>query len=153
MSLSTISGNKIGIYIDGDSDGGTGTSRLVGLSTSASMSYSNNVIETAAKNGVAAISTLHSIAGTGSFSFSVDGLIDITTDADDYSGTAEHGFNNLAKLAIAGSTVEVVFKSDSGTTYTGEAFIESLEATAGVDSFASYTCSLKGTGALTQATS
>ena len=150
MSLETISGNKIGIYIDGDSDGATGVSRLVGLSTSASMSYSTTSLKRPPKMVWPAISTLHSIAGTGSFSFTVDGLIDITTAADDYSGANEHGFNNLAKLAIAGDTVEVVFKSSSGTTYTGEAFIESLEATAGVDSFATYTCSLKGTGALTQ---
>ena len=106
------------------------TSRLIGLSTSASLSYSNNVIETAAKNGQASIATLHAIAGTG---------------------TDEHGYNNLMKQAIDGTAVTVVFKADSGTTYTGSAFIDSIEATAGVDSFATFSCSLKGTGALTQA--
>jgi len=149
MPLATISGNKVGIFVT--SDDTDATSRLVGLSTSCSLSYSNNVIETSAKNGQASIATLHSIAGTGSFTMSVDGLIDITTAEDDGTGTDEHGFNNLMDYAIGGSTLTVVFKADSGTTYTGEAFIESIEATAGVDSFASFTCSLKGTGALTQA--
>ena len=151
MALSTISGNTIGLYATSNETGAV--SRLIGLSTSCSLSYSNNVIETAAKNGIASISTLHSVAGTGSFTMSIDGLVDLTTAAD-LAGTDsadEHGFNNLMGMAIDGTAVEVVFKSDSGTTYTGSAFIESLEATAGVDSFASFTCSLKGTGGLTVA--
>lgn len=148
MALATISGNKVGIFLT--TNDSNATSRLIGLSTSCSLSYSNNVIETAAKNGQAAIATLHSIAGTGSFTMSVDGLIDITTAEDDGTGTDEHGFNNLMDVAIDGAQVTVVFKADSGTTYSGSAFIDSLEATAGVDSFASFSCSLKGTGALTQ---
>jgi hypothetical protein len=151
MALSTISGNTIGLYVTSAETGAV--SRLVGLSTSCSLSYSNNVIETAAKNGIATISTLHSVAGTGSFTMSIDGLVDITTAEDNAGTTAsdEHGFNNLMDMAITGTAVEVVFKSDTGTTYTGSAFIDSLEATAGVDSFASFTCSLKGTGGLTVA--
>ena len=149
MALATISGNKVGIFMTtGQTDA---TSRLIGLSTSASLSYSNNVIETAAKNGQASIATLHAIAGTGSFTMSIDGLIDITTANDAGTGTDEHGYNNLMKQAIDGTAVTVVFKADSGTTYTGSAFIDSIEATAGVDSFATFSCSLKGTGALTQA--
>jgi hypothetical protein len=151
MALSTISGNTIGLYATSNESGAV--SRLIGLSTSCSLSYSNNVIETAAKNGIASISTLHSVAGTGSFTMSIDGLVDLTTGADlgGTDATDEHGFNNLMGMAIDGTAVSVVFKSDSGTTYTGSAFIESLEATAGVDSFASFTCSLKGTGGLTVA--
>ena len=153
MSLTSISGNKLGLFINGDTDG-SGTSRLVGVSTNCSVSINNGSVETASKSGQAAQSLTHSAIGASSFSFSVDGMVDISTAADDFSGTDEHGFNNLAKLALSGDTVQVVFKADSatgGATYTGSAFIESLEATAGVDSFATYSCSLKGTGALVQA--
>ena len=150
MPLASISGNKLGLYIKGDK-GGSGTSRLVGVSTSASISISNGSVETASKDGISAQSLTHSAVGASSFSFSVDGMVDIATAADDYAGTDEHGFNNLAKSALSGETVEVVFKAASGATYTGDAFIESLEATAGVDSFATYSCSLKGTGTLVQA--
>lgn len=153
MSLQSISGNKLGLFVKGDT-AGSGTSRLVGVSTNCSVSINNGSVETASKSGQAAQSISHTAVGASSFSFSVDGMVDITTASDSLDGTNEHGFNNLAKLALSGETVEVIFKADAttgGATYTGSAFIESLEATAGVDSFATYSCSLKGTGSLVQA--
>lgn len=149
MALASISGNKLGIYIKGDKDG-SGTERLVGIATNASVNISNGSVETASKSGIAAQSTTHTAVGANSFGFSVDGLVDVAQAADNYDGTDQHGFNNLAKLALSGETVEVVFKGAAGATYTGDAFIESLEASAGVDSFATYSCSLKGTGTLVQ---
>tara|TARA_R100000388_G_scaffold75264_1_gene54588 strand:- start:1046 stop:1504 length:459 start_codon:yes stop_codon:yes gene_type:complete len=152
MPLESISGNKLGLFITGDAEG-SGASRLVGVSTNCSVSINNGSVETASKSGQAAQSISHTAVGASSFSFSVDGMVDIATAADDMTGADEHGFNNLAKLALSGETCTVIFKASTGTTYTGSAFIESLEATAGVDSFATYSCSLKGTGTLVQATS
>ena len=149
MALKSISGNKLGVYVKGDK-AGSGTSRLVGIATNASINISNGSVETASKSGINAQSTNHTAVGASSFGFSVDGLVDVAQVADNLDGTDEHGFNNLAKMALSGETVEIIFQGASGQTYTGDAFIESLEASAGVDSFATYSCSLKGTGTLVQ---
>ena len=81
-------------------------------------------------------------------------------DSDDTLGTdkageatSEHGFANLADMALARDTVYIEFRNASaasgfGTGYRGKAFIESLEASGGVDDFATYSVTFKGDGDL-----
>jgi len=166
MALIPTSGNKVGIYLDYDNAASGSEPRLVGLATSCSLSYNNATVETATKsvNAGGTLSTnggtINSFAGTSSFTLSADGLIDLATadDEDAGSGTStEHGFHNLMDLAIAGTKVGVYFQdatSAAGTAgggYKGTAFIESIEASAGVDDFATYSVTLKGDGALSAA--
>jgi hypothetical protein len=168
MALAPTSGNKVGIYLDYDNAAAGSEPRLIGLATSCSLSYNNATVETATKSvnagGTLATDggTINSFAGTSSFSLSADGLIDLATadDEDAGSGTStEHGFHNLMDLAIAGTKVGVYFQDASlaggpgtaGGGYKGTAFIESIEASAGVDDFATYSVTLKGDGALTPA--
>tara|TARA_R110002096_G_scaffold211957_1_gene399293 strand:+ start:1370 stop:1870 length:501 start_codon:yes stop_codon:yes gene_type:complete len=163
MALIPTSGNKVGIYLDWDNvDPGTTDARLVGLATSCSLSYNNATVETATKSVNAGGTlttnggTINSFAGTSSFSLSADGLIDLATadDEDSTTATTEHGFTNLMDLAIAGTKVGVYFQDATsaagvaGKGYKGTAFIESIEASAGVDDFATYSVTLKGDGAL-----
>lgn len=165
MALTPTSGNKVGIFLDYDDAASGTTPRLVGLATSCSLSYNNATVETATKSVNAGGTlttnggTINSFAGTSSFSLSADGLIDLATadDEDDGAATTEHSFHNLMDLAIAGTKVGVYFQDatsaagSAGTGYKGTAFIESIEASAGVDDFATYSVTLKGDGALTAA--
>ena len=163
MPLTPTSGNKVGIYLDYDNAASGTSGRLVGLATSCSLSYNNATVETATKSvnagGTLATNggTINSFAGTSTFSLSADGLIDLATadDEDDGSATTEHGFHNLMDLALAGTKVGIYFQDAmsaagvAGKGYTGTAFIESIEASAGVDDFATYSVTFKGDGALT----
>lgn len=163
-----IVGNKIGVYVD--IDGGTATNkpRLVALATSASLSFSNSTIETATKKVDATgqlldtgNSTTHAVAGTSSWSISAEGLLDLSDPAaaDDHTadatGVVEHGFQNLMQLALDRTNVKIYFADASnssaagGPGYTGDAFIESIEASGGVDDFATYSVTFKGDGDLT----
>lgn len=159
--------------------GGAETSpRLLALATNATLSFSNATVEVSTKktkssgtllNGT---SETHAAAGASSWSISAEGLLDLSTptsdndystpgdDSDDVLGTdkageatSEHGFANLADMAIARDTVYIEFRNASaasgfGTGYRGKAFIESLEASGGVDDFATYSVTFKGDGDL-----
>jgi hypothetical protein len=117
-------------------------------------------------------SKTHSLAGASSFTISCEGLLDLSTpSADDDNSTAgdtsddtlgtdaageatsEHGFVNLMDMALTRRTVLVEFRdasasSNFGTKYRGKAFIESIEASGGVDDFATYSVTFKGDGDL-----
>ena len=167
-----IVGNKIGVYVDIDQDSATNKPRLVALATSASLSFSNSTIETATKkvttDGATAgqlldsgLSTTHAVAGTSSFSVSCEGLLDLSDPSEtedhtnDATGVAEHGFQNLMQLALNRTEVLLFFVDATNSTaaggpgYKGNAFIESIEASGGVDDFATYSVTFKGTGDLT----
>ena len=166
-----IVGNKIGVYVDVDAANGGTEPRLVALATSASLSFSNSTIETATKKvtdgGTAGqlldsgLSTTHAVAGTSSFSVSCEGLLDLSDrqaaeDAtDDATAKTEHGFQNLMDLALKRKEVQLFFVDATNATaaggpgYKGNAFIESIEASGGVDDFATYSVTFKGTGDLT----
>jgi len=165
-----LNGNKLGVYIDADNTGSTTAERLIALSTNATLSFSNATIEVASKKTNAGgtlldtgTSLTNSIAGASSFSISCEGLLDLSTPnaADDHTsdatGTGEHGFANLMALALARTKVRLVFKDASaasaGQELTGVAFIESIEASGGVDDFATYSVTFKGDGDLTMQTS
>lgn len=161
-----LNGNKLGVYIDVDDDGATTAERLVALSTSCTLSFSNATIEVSSKKtnvGGTLLDTgtsvTNSIAGASSWNISAEGLLDLSTPTttndhtDDATGTVEHGFANLMNLALARTKVKVVFKDSSAGSGTGQelygtAFIESIEASGGVDDFATYSVTFKGDGDL-----
>lgn len=162
-----LNGNKLGVYVDVDNAASGTNERLVALSTNASLSFSNATIEVSSKkvnSGGTLLdtgsSTTHAIAGASSWSISCEGLLDLATPGatddhtSDATGTVEHGFANLINLAIARTKVGVYFKDASAASGTGQemygtAFIESIEASGGVDDFATYSVTFKGDGDLT----
>lgn len=164
-----LNGNKLGVYVDVDNAASGTAERLVALATNASLSFSNATIEVSSKktnDGGTLLDTgtslTHAIAGASSWSISCEGLLDLATPAatsdhtDDATGSDEHGFVNLINLALARTKVGVYFKDASATTGTGSelygtAFIESIEASGGVDDFATYSVTFKGDGDLTVA--
>lgn len=165
---SPLVGNKLGVYIDHDNDGtgaaDTTSPRLVALATSASLSFSNSTIETATKktnSGGTSLDTgtslTHAVAGSSSWSISAEGLLDMSdpgaNEDEDGTGTTEHGFQNLMEIALNRTKVYVYFVDAStsaatGPGYAGTAFIESIEASGGVDDFATYSVTFKGDGDL-----
>ena len=116
---------------------------------SASISFSNSLLDATTKDSN---SWEEMISGRKSFSISADGLVDFDDVA---SATSTEGF---ADFAIAGTQVFFTFErgatglsSGDMTGWEGSAFIESFEVSAGSDEVATYTVSLKGTGALAKA--
>jgi len=139
--MAVIHGNAVGIYVDGD---------LVACATTANISLSNATIESTCKASTTGdltdASVRHTIAGQQTWNMQVDGLVDLLT-----GGTDEASFTDLMDLALARTEVTVIFgdKVTSNKEYTGAAFISSIDATAGVDDFVTYSCTLEGNGTLT----
>ena len=75
------------------------------------------------------------------------------TEGEDGTATIEHGFQNLMEIALNRTKVYVYFvdattSAATGPGYAGTAFIESIEASGGVDDFATYSVTFKGDGDL-----
>ena len=142
--MSVIHGNAVGIYVGSD---------LVACATTANISLSNATIESTCKASTAGdlsdASVRHTIAGQQTWNMQVDGLVDLTT-----GGTNESSFADLMDLALARTEFTVKFTdSTSGNKeYSGLAFISSIDASAGVDDFVTYSCSIEGNGTLTATT-
>lgn len=160
--MANIHGNELGIYIDSASaDGanaanlGPTTYQLVACATSCSLNLSNATIETTCKASTTGAlddaSVRHTIAGQQSWTMSVDGLVDLTADG---ATGAETGFVDLMDLAIARTDVYVAFSTgvDSDDEYWGKGFISSIDVTAGVDDFATYSATIEGNGDLAKRT-
>ena len=120
----------------------TGNLSLLGLATSSSLEAQNSVTETAARNGSGA-STNHIVSGAMTWSTSVDGLLDVTSGA----GSAI----TLMDAARQKYYVIAKFDMDEGSTntfYAGQAVIDSVSLSGGVDDIATYSASLSGFGDL-----
>ena len=111
----------------------------------ASISFSNALIDTTTKDSN---SWEEMISGRKSFTISTDGLAD-------FEDASAGGIANFSDYAVNGTPVFFTFErtatatSGSLTGYSGSAFIESFEVSAGADEAVTYSISLKGTGALT----
>lgn len=117
-----------------------GTKQVFAHARTCSLSFSNSLIDVTTKDSA---SFEEMISGRRSATLSTDGLVD-------YSATTDsHNFEALADVAIAGSKVFFTYGVGSDT-YEGEAFIESFEASGEADSEATYSASLKVTGAITK---
>ena len=112
---------------------------------SASLSFSNALVDTTTKDSG---SWEDMISGRRSFTLSTDGLADF----DDSTVGGTEGFSDFA---LAGTEVFFTFERTPGasgtlTGWSGSAFIESFEISAGSDEAVTYSCSLKGTGQLSK---
>lgn len=142
--MAVIHGNAIGIYVGTD---------LVACATTANISLSNSTIESTCKASTSGAlddaSVRHTIPGQQTWSMQVDGLVDLVS-----GGTDETSFSDLMDLALNRTEVTIKFTDgvSSHKEYSGLAFISSIDATAGVDDFVTYSCSLEGNGTLTAAT-
>ena len=143
--MAKFNGNDLVLAIDDVS----GSEVKFAHATSASISFSNALIDTTTKDSN---SWAEMITGRRSFSISTDGLADFDDVA---SAQSAEQFSDLARN---GTKVFFTFKrSDSGlssgdfTGWTGEGFIESFEVSTESDAAATYSVSITGSGALTKA--
>jgi len=116
-------------------------SEVMAHATSASFSISRDLRDSTTKlsGGFS-----ESLAGLMSWEMSGDAFIDIAAT----TASMADCFTILA----TGAAVTVVFTvGTSGDTYTGQAFVTSISADAGVEENATFSLSLTGTAALTQA--
>ena len=140
-----INGNDF--VLTGASTSG-GTKQVFAHAQTASISFSNSLIETTTKSSN---SWMENISGRKSFSISTDGLIDYATVSN------QENVVSLTDLAINGTEVFFTITGDptvgSGNiSYQGSGFIDSLEQTGGSDDNATWSLSITGNGALTKVT-
>lgn len=125
-----------------DWDGATASDSnmdLAGCATNTTLDINNSINETVCRDGSGS-STRHIVSGATTWSVSVDGLFGAfaatETDAADL-------------VTIANGKYYVVVKFDTGSTsYIGQALVESVNISGGVDDIATYSCSLNGQGIL-----
>lgn len=132
---------------------------LCAAATTTTLDASNTINEVAARNGLGG-STNYIASGAFSWSFSVDGLIDLTAEAN--AGDGETGTPvTIVDLAKASKYVIVRFTTKIGNdtggglgddagvvSYIGQALIESASMTGGVDDIATYSATFRGYGDL-----
>lgn len=130
-------------------DANEGNWVLVACATTCSLNLSNATIETTCKKSTSGAlddaSVRHTIPGQQTWNMNVDGLVDL---ADAASG--EESFAGLMDLAMGRTDILVAFSTGVNNTveYVGKGFISSIDATAGVDDFATYSCTIEGNGTL-----
>lgn len=151
----SVQGNIVGLYIDDantDADGSdfitSGTPdvinsayHLVGASTNASISISNASYETVFKTTSAGAEGVGSSArsygiGAQSASMSIEGVVAMD---------ATYNLEFLAGLAIDKTKVTVVWATNDTADYAlaGSGFVTSLEASAGVNDFTTFSCTIE----------
>lgn len=115
---------------------------LAGCATNTTLDISNSVSETVCRDG-AGQSTRHIVAGATTWSVSVDGLFGLQgSETDAY---------DLIDLAADNNYVIVKFSTDvsgASTDYIGQALLESVSVSGGVDDIATYSATLSGQGKL-----
>lgn len=152
--MATVHGNALGIYVSDTAGHVTGTldpdnAQLIACSTNATLSLSNATIETACKKDTSGVlddaSVRHTIPGQQTFSISVEGLVDLTAP-----DTGTENFNSLMDIAMNRDDILVVFSNRvaSEQEYFGLGFISSIEVSASVDDFATFSATIEGNGDL-----
>jgi predicted secreted protein len=113
---------------------------IMSAATSLSVEASNTVNETVAHNGTGG-STTYIVGGAMSWSMSIDGLLDLSPVGQGSSVTI---------MDAARAKYYVVTKFDTGTNvqYIGQALIDSVSFSGGVDDIATYSASFSGNGDL-----
>ena len=148
--MAVIHGNAVGIYVDPAGGTDPATAELVACATSASFSLTNATFEATCKSDAAGVlsdaSVRHLSSGQQSWGMNVDGLVDLVT-----SGANLQGYVDLMQLALDRTEILVVFsdRTTANKQYFGKGYISSIEATASVDDFVTYSCSIDGNGVLT----
>jgi hypothetical protein len=129
---------------------------LLAAATTTTLDASNTINEVAARDGVGS-STNFIASGAFAFTFSIDGLIDLTANTGGDTGSP------ITLLDLAKDSMYVLVRfttkigSDSGgglgddagvVSYVGQALIESCSLTGGVDDIATYSATFRGYGKL-----
>ena len=156
----SVQGNVVGLYIDDSNTNADGSDfietnainstdyHLIGASTSASISISNASYETVFKTqsdgteGVGSSSRSYGI-GAQSSSLSVEGVVAV-------DGT--HNLEFLVGLAKDKTKITAVWATNDAADYAlaGSGFITSLEASAGVNDFTTYSCTIEIDGDISE---
>lgn len=118
------------------------TLNLMGCATNTSMDISNSIDETVCRDG-SGNSTRHIVSGATSWTVAVDGLL-----GDD--GVNGHDVVSLAtgKYYVIVRFADNVTDAAYGTSYIGQALVESANISGGVDDITTYNVSLSGQGNL-----
>lgn len=126
---------------------------LLAAATTTTLDASNTINEVAARDGVGS-STNYIASGAFAYTFSIDGLIDLTANTNGDTGSPV----TLLDLAKDSKYVLVRFTTKIGddslgndagvVSYVGQALIESCSLTGGVDDIATYSATFRGYGKL-----
>jgi predicted secreted protein len=123
---------------------------VVAHSTSCSLSVSADLPDSTTKSSGG---WADEIAGLRSWSLTTDGLATVDpTGANFVVGDIFTSMYNRTKVTVKFTTVTGSTPVVGDLIWSGEAFIESLDVTADMESPATYSVSFTGTGVLTQAT-
>lgn len=155
--MATIHGNALGIYVSSTPADLTAPldpddAELVACSTNATLSLSNATIETACKKDTTGVladaSVRHTIPGQQTWSIQVEGLVELVAPA-----ATANNFQSLLEIAKDRDDILVVFSDRVAGNYEyyGKGFISSIEISAGVDDFATYSATIEGNGDLSSA--
>lgn len=156
--MATVHGNAIGIYVSSTSGEVTANpldpdvADLIACSTNATLSLSNATIETACKKDTSGVlddaSVRHTIPGQQTWSMQVEGLVELVAP-----GATTNNFQSLFEIAKNRTDILVVMsdRTASNYEYYGVGFISSIELTASVDDFATYSCTIEGNGDINSA--
>lgn len=135
--MAIVSSNNLRILVAADTSGDgsfNGSKIPVAFSQSASLSFSNSLIDVTTKTSNA---WAEKISGQRSFTLSTDGLLD---------------FDNASAISLGGYALagqEVFFDFGIGTkAYVGSGFISSFEQSGGTDDAPTYSISVEGNGPL-----
>jgi len=126
---------------------------LLAAATTTTLDASNTINEVAARDGVGS-STNYIASGAFSYTFSIDGLIDLTANAlgDTGSPVTLLDLAKDSKYVLVRFTTKIgddSFGNDAGVvSYVGQALIESSSLTGGVDDIATYSATFRGYGKL-----
>lgn len=145
-----------GLYLGATSITGAetiGASQLLAAATSTSLDASNTINEVAARNGEGG-STNYIASGAFSWNFTIDGLIDLTSNTSGDTGSpvtildaAKDSYYVLVRF-----TTKVGDDGDGNdlgvVSYVGQALIETATLTGGVDDIATYSATFRGYGDL-----
>jgi len=138
IGIAQVNGSTPSTVVDDATDSLT----IVALATSSSLETSNSLNETAARNGTGG-STNFIASGAMTWSTSVDGLLDVagaTGSAVDIMDAARDKKYMIIKFDMD--------EGSSNTFYAGQALIESVSISGGVDDIATYSASFSGYGDL-----
>ena len=123
---------------------------VVAHSTSCSLSVSADLPDATTKSSGG---WAEEIAGLRNWSLTTDGLATVDpTGVDFVVGDIFTSLNNRTKVTVKFTTVSGSTPVVGDLYWSGEAFVESLDVTADMESPATYSVSFTGTGVLTQAT-
>lgn len=125
---------------DGSSDVTESSFTLAAAATSSTLDFSNSLEEVVSRDGTCG-STKNIVSSAQDWSVSADGLLQDTSD------TAVA----LTDIARDGNYVVVKFSTGTATgsiQYVGQALLENVSITGGVDEIASYSATLSGHGKL-----